>query len=255
MFAYTGLISISVGNDSTIGYGAFAYCEDLTTVDLGTNVTIEDYAFYKSFAQNSTLTINSGSIGEFAFAETNLTTANISNVNTIGNSAFMKSVKLTEVNISNVDVVGEYAFMDCEELSRVDATNTTVIGYAAFSNDKKLAKVIATNLNRIEEMGFYGCEILDAINLSKVEFIGKYAFENCTILTEIDLSNIKTIEEGAFMNTGLVTVHNLEKSSLVTIPLYCFYHENLTEEGSLLANINLSKVEKNEEAAFYGCYS
>ena len=255
MFAYTGLTSISVGNDATIGYGAFAFCEDLTSVNLGTNVTIDDYAFYKSFAQNSTLTINSGSIGEFAFAETNLTTANIANVNKIGNGAFMKSVKLTDVNISNVDVVGEYAFMDCEELSRVDATNTTVIGYAAFSNDKKLAKVIATKLNRIEEMGFYGCEILDAINLSKVEFIGKYAFENCTILTEIDLSSIKTIEEGAFMNTGLVTVHNLERSSLVTIPLYCFYHENLTEEGSLLTSINLSKIEKIEEAAFYGCYS
>ena len=255
MFAYSGLNRISLGNDVTIGYGAFASCPNLTSVSLGTNVNVGDYAFYQSFAENSTLVIDSGTIGEFAFAESNLTTANIANVDAIGNGAFMKSIKLTEVNISNVDYVGDYAFMDCEELSKVDATNTTTIGYSAFTNNKKLAKFIATKLNRIEEMGFYGCEILDAIDLSKVTFIGKYAFENCTILTEIDLSSVNTIEEGAFMNTGLTIVHNLEKSSLVTIPIYCFYHENLTEAGSLLSTINLSKVQKIEEAAFYGCYS
>lgn len=252
-FAYSGLTSVSLPKNIHVGYGAFAGCDKLTNVTIGDNAVIDSYAFYQAFADDAILSMTSGTIGEFSFAESNVKVANIANVDSIGAGAFMDSKKLSEVNIANVDLVGDYAFMNCEALTTVDATNTTIVSYAAFSNAKNLVTFISTKLTKVEEMGFYSCEKLTTIDLSKATFVGTYAFENAKALTDIDLSSVNKLEEGAFMNTGLVNVNNLEKSTCVEIPIYCFYND--LEEGSLLASINLSKIEKVGDAAFYGCSS
>jgi hypothetical protein len=113
---------------TTVGDGAFIFCERLTTATI----------------PNSVITI-----GIHAFSGcTNLTNVTIPNfVSAIGRCAFLRCSSLTSITIPNsVTTIDMVAFGDCSGLTSVIIGNSvTTIGYEAFRDCDRLTSI--TNLN------------------------------------------------------------------------------------------------------------
>ena len=131
----------------SIGYWAFAFCPQLTSVTIpGTVTSIGNYAFYGCPALTS-VTIASGvtSIGNYAFmfcpALTSVTIPG--SVTNMGNGIFEGCFALTSVTIaSGVTSIGDNAFFYCTALSCVSIPQTvTSIGNQAFSGDSLLTSI------------------------------------------------------------------------------------------------------------------
>ena len=144
---------------TSIGNGAFASCDGLTSITIPNSVTsIVDGAFY-------------GCSG--------LTSITIGNsVTSIGDLAFYGCSGLTSVTIGNsVTSIGDQAFYGCSGLTSITIPNSvTSIGYGAFECCSRLTSVIIGN---------------------SVTSIGDYAFRDCDILlTVVNLSNL-TLTKGS----------------------------------------------------------
>ncbi len=130
----TTLIQYPIGNSRTtyttpdsvtsIGDGAFGYCESLTSVTIGNSVkSIGESAFYRCESLTSVTIPDS--------------------VTSIGNSAFEECKSLTSVTIpDSVTSIGGYAFYGCYGLTSVTIPDSvTSIEYAAFGYCTSLTDV------------------------------------------------------------------------------------------------------------------
>ena len=132
-----GDVEIPTGVTS-IGEGAFQYCDGLTSVTIPEGVTsIGNHAFQYCDGLTSVTIPNSvTTIGDAAFMRcNNLTSVTISeSVTSIGEDTFYYCVNLSSVNIPDgVTSIGNDAFCGCTNLSSLTIPNSvTSIGYDAF---------------------------------------------------------------------------------------------------------------------------
>ena len=135
---YLKTVEIADGVTS-IGEGAFADCERLTSVTIGNSgKSIGVLAFWDCYSLTSVTIPNSvTSIGDGAFSGCDgLTSVTIGNsVKSIGEEAFLSCCGLTSVTIGNsVTTIGSSAFSGCRGLTSVTIPNSvTTIGGWAFS--------------------------------------------------------------------------------------------------------------------------
>ena len=169
---------------TSIGSGAFSYCNYLTEITIPNSVTsIGDQVFY-------------GCSG--------LTEITIPNsVTSIGNSAFYGCSGLTELGLGNgVTSIGDYAFRDCSSLTKITIPNSvTSIGNSAFWGCSNLTEFnIGNGITSIVDNTFYGCSGLRKITIpNSVTSIGRRAFYDCSGLTELNFGNgLTSIGDYAF---------------------------------------------------------
>ena len=139
-----------VGSSSTITFcnvrkgtkliadSVFQFCDDLENVTIPDSVTsIGDYAFAESHLTSITLPNSITEIGNRVFLLTNLTSITIpDSVTTIGARAFGECSRLASVTIPNsVTTIGDYAFANCDSLTSIAIpVSVTYIGKDAFEN-------------------------------------------------------------------------------------------------------------------------
>ena len=150
------LTNVNLACVERVGANAFSYCRDLTDVVLGDGVT---------------------TIGNYAFAGTiALQNINLDKVANIGDYAFMEST-LTTANLSNAAVIGNYAFVNAPALDTVVLNvNGTVVGEGAFAYNALITRV--QNLEYVQHIGAYAfayTSITEA-DLSAAVSIGDFAF-------------------------------------------------------------------------------
>lgn len=173
----------------TIGYAAFAGCDQLQSITLGTNVsTIEDYAF----------------------AGSGLTSINLpSTVVNMGKGVFSRCEALQSAVI-DAPIVGRYAFLGDISLSNVQlGAHVTAIMDGVF-NGCALLKTLnvdpACRISRISDEAFInsGLESIDATAM-QLGTIGKWAFAQ-THLESLSLPDGMTVlGEGALAHNPLLT--------------------------------------------------
>lgn len=176
-----------------IGYNAFFYCTDLTSVTIPASVT---------------------SIGDDAFGHcTGLTSVTIpASVTSIGASAFSYCTGLTSITIpASVTSIGRFAFNFCTGLKSVSIpASVTSIGQAAFNYCTGLKSVtIPASVTSIGDYAFYWCTGLTSVTiLASVTSIGDSAFYNCSGLTSVAIpASVTSIGKFAFYCcTGLRSV-------------------------------------------------
>ena len=141
MYIYTyhapALQNVDLSNAESVGAYAFAYCTALQNVVLGDKVAeLPEYVFATCKALNNINLSNVAVIGDYAFMETAVTSANLSSATTIGKYAFANCKALTELTLNaNGSVVSEGAFAECAGLTGVENLNcVTEIGAYAFAN-------------------------------------------------------------------------------------------------------------------------
>ncbi len=211
---------------STIGTGAFSYCNDLTSITIPKSVTsIGEQAFYLCKGLTSiTIPESVTSIGHGAFesaswyinqpdgviyinnvlyeykGEMPENTSIVVREGTISISPFAFSRGSTFASISipeSVTLIGDYAFVDCTGKLTV---NCNTIGKAVFSDNDFSEVVIGENVRNIGDNAFMNCNGLKYLTiLEGVTNIGNNAFTGCCNLVTIYIpKSITNIGKHAF---------------------------------------------------------
>ena len=165
----TGVIYFR-GRITTIGYGAFANCGNLTSITIPDSVT---------------------TIGEGAFFNcSSLTSVTIpDSVTTIGDYAFKGCSSLTSVTIpDSVTSIGSNAFSGCtcELVVNCNIPSTSDYSYGAFYGSKFTSVTIGDSVTSIGDYAFFDCSNLTSVTIpDSVTTIGDGAFFNCNNLTSV----------------------------------------------------------------------
>lgn len=222
---YTRIIESIIIKDgvTSVGYGAFYKCNNLTNIIIPNSVT---------------------TIGEGSFSEcTSLINISIpDSVTTINDGAFYGCTKLISIIIpSSVKSIGEAAFGECSSL-----TNIT----------------ISDGVNNIKDGAFYRCSNLtDIVIPSSITSIGEVIFDDCYNLKQIkvDQNNPNYLDENGILynkeKTQIISypAGKLEKefvipSSVTTIKVEAFYRCEHLENVKIPESIT-----SIEYCAFYRC--
>ena len=176
------LESVDLSSAASIGDGAFMYCHELKSVNLGELLTeVDKNLFYDCY---------------------NLTDINLSKVTKIGEYAFMRSA-ISKLQLDSITSIEKYAFAECDKLkSIVLGENTLSVEEGAFSYCSKLSKI--SNLKFASHIGDYAFaySALNGANLKGAEHIGTHAFymENTKDFNLVLGSKIKELGDNPFAN-------------------------------------------------------
>lgn len=163
-----------------IGYGAFSYCRNLSSITLGGGIKkISDQVFLSC---DSLKTANyTGSLDQWAQIDFS---SRASNPSSRTGGLRIGGSELTKITLNSARKISKYAFYNFSKITEVELPNN--------------------NLDEIGDYAFYSC--ISLVSCSKggryVEKLGKYAFGYCSKLTEVCTSYDYTTYcgDGAFMN-------------------------------------------------------
>ncbi|MDR1404418.1 MAG: leucine-rich repeat protein, partial [Candidatus Methanoplasma sp.] len=202
------LISVDLSNVTSLYNGAFTACESLRSVTMPSNITfIGDRMFIGCISLTSIDFSNVIAIGQEAFSRTGLISADLSNMQHIGERAFAECYSLISVDLSNMQSIGRDAFGNCTSLTSVDLSNVGYIGEGAFKACFSLASVvIPSSVTVINEYTFASCISLESIVIPDTVVIGTYAFADCDVLTSVTAVMAVTPQGGIYIDPfGLIS--------------------------------------------------
>lgn len=270
---------------ATIGAHAFEGCTAFQYLDGGAeDLIVGDYAF-AGCSNISSVYFNAATLGSYALSDCESITGVNLGLKTVGQYSFAGCDTLQAVTFTKkVESIEANAFESFARLSRLTFKNDVdTIHEAAFKDCKRLSSVqIDGSINSIGDEAFSGCEKLTEITLEQgATTIGARAFENCVNFEQLtSKSNIGIIGEEAFKGckkmynfsvTGSVdevkTKAFLEVGTLIDTEIvdsghpYFAYHvtegtkifRNYAFRSATLCELDLSKTETIEEAAFSAC--
>lgn len=119
------------------------------------------------------------------YACKDLTSADIPNVVSIGNSAFRGCSKLTRANFPNVTALYDSAFRDCSSLESVNlplATFPVASAGSMFYRCSKLKHIKLPSFEKVSLSMFEGCTSLESADFLIAEIVVGSAFRDCTSL-------------------------------------------------------------------------
>ena len=202
-FAGTDISALIVSGNTEIGSYAFASCNKLERVvfPTGCKITIGNNAFRGNAELKEIENLESAEdVGDYAFAETGLTSASVGANSVYGEGVFFRS-KLTVVTVGANAKFGLGAFQRCDALTTVHmpAAGGVHFGIACFYGDALLKDIDLSKHDAvIESQAFYGCTSLITANLAEVTEIGTYAFGECAALSAVSIPKLVKLGEGAF---------------------------------------------------------
>ena len=273
--AYVGIVTIpSTLSDfgvtytvTSIGYSAFEYCKDLTSITIPSSVTsIGGYAFYNCICLTSvTIPSSVTSIGSYAFGGcSGLASVTIpGSVISIGHSAFRGCICLKSVTIpSSITSIGNNAFSGCSGLTSITIpSSVTSIGDATFSDCSGLVSIKVASDNKVYDSRsncnaiiktttnelISGCK--NTVIPNDVAYIVGYAFSGCSSLTSITIpSSVTGIGDYAFYTCDGLTS--------ITIPnSVTSIRQNAFMSCSSLTSITLGSGVKSIGSRSFSCCS
>ena len=275
------LTEVNLSAATSLGKGAFIYCEKLADVTLGEGITaLPGYAFTRCTSLKTIDLSNVTEIGEYAFAESGLTKAELPAVTAIGEYAFSDCYNLTEVVLGeNVTTVGDYAFYYCNAItaisgiekltdignyafaySTVDKANlesAVTIGDHAFMKEEpsKLDLKLGKNIKNIGENPFANC-IVKPISVTEDIFFNDKKVDTVTLYT-FELNEYVQIIDGSIYRvvpTGLELISFCGSEGEVKVADKTVRISDMAFAGTNVTNVILPyTVSSVGHKAFYGC--
>lgn len=201
----TGITSIVLPSTvNSIEDWAFYDCSNLAQINIPDGITaITEHTFQQTGLTGITLPASVTSLKTCAFQNANkLASINLENITEIAAWA-LYGTAITTAEVSNVFTIGSEAFRVCPNLETVILNNVTSIGRWSFEGCTKLNSVTMNGVETIEMGAFSGCTGLTSLTIpNTVIYIADWSLEK-TGLTEIFVSweapdETVYIEENAF---------------------------------------------------------
>ncbi len=229
------LKTLTIGQNVTIGNGAFYGAAEIESITLGKGATLGDQAFYNAASLKSIDLSAVKSIGKSAFSGDLLyefSNSGFSNPALDAEGYYIYhyyTPKFTSVDLSAATAIGDDAFAYCRELTTVKlGKSITTIPDRAFNLAVKLASINLSGVTKIGTNAFNEAA-LTTVDLRAAETIGKYAFVYNEALKSVTLNQNGTrIEEGAFAYGAVLDeVKSLDKATYIGD--YAFSYTALSE--------------------------
>ena len=212
---------VEIGQDVTIGDGAFAHCGQLETITIPNGISIGSYALcqcypLKSITIPSSISSVPAGLLYYCYA---LKTASIGGSSTeIGNAAFVQCYSLRTITIPNsVTRIVDYSFSGGRLDTVIIPSGVSYLGRNVFSAVPTLAKVVISPDSLITAFYTYvfnNCESLVEITIPpNVTEVGTYAFYSCTGLKEIHV--LPTTPPAV---VGSTTFSNIPSDCIIYVP-------------------------------------
>ena len=206
-------------NVTAIADYAFAYCQNLRSITIGTQVeTIGDHAF-DAVNDALCLVVQDGSPAQLWASAHGVRYASESTSFTYrleGDKAYITGYTGTLPETVVPAVIDGYPVYAIENLRSPILTHVVVsegiveIGESAFQSNytgNLLSVSLPQSVKKISDFAFAGQQYLQEITFDGVEKIGRGAFSSCTKLTQITLPDtLTTIEWKAFEYSGLTSL-------------------------------------------------
>ena len=253
------ITSVTFGENSqltSIGDGAFNWCESLESITIPDSVTSIGEGAFCCCAKLTSITIPDGvkSIGNHAFAGCSaLESITIpDSVLNIGDSAFAECTALESIeNTQNILCIGSYAFEHCNNLKTftIPYGVTTIEDGTFFCCTNMQTITIPETVTSIGQSAFEGCNNLKSISIpNSVTSIGNKAFYECK-----KLENIIIPDGVTFIRFD--TFNGCESLEWVSLPESVYYIDQFAFKNcsSLKSIIIPSAVTKIAIAAFLHC--
>lgn len=180
----TGITSIVLPSTvKSIEDWAFYGCSNLATINIPDGITvITEHTFQQTGLTSVTLPASVKSLKVCAFQDASkLASINLENITEIV-SWSLYGTAITTANVSNVFTIGSEAFRKCPNLETVVLRNVTSVGGWAFEGNTKLTSVDLGTAETLETGCFSGCSALASLTIpSTVVFIDGWALEKTGI--------------------------------------------------------------------------
>jgi len=181
--------------------GAFYYCSNLTTINIGTGEGKAPVSYIGANAFNGC---------------SNLEYVDLSCVTWLGENAFANCRKLQKVDLSNLGISLGNEFAGCTKLKEVVMSAKTVIGPTTFKNCTSLTTITYPGTT-IGAEAFIGCSSLKTVKFTgAIDFIGDRAFEGCEQIQNVSFSDTAILENvglGVFSGCKNLTKFTLDTNS------------------------------------------
>ena len=225
------ITSVTFGENSqltSIGDGAFNWCESLESITIPDSVTSIGEGAFCCCAKLTSITIPDG-------------------VKSIGNHAFAGCSALESITIpDSVLNIGDSAFAECTALESITIPDSVLsIGYSAFEGCTALKNItIPGSVLSIGDNAFKECTALESAIISEgVKSIGDNAFYNCTNLVNVSLPdsltsisfntfygcNLQTYDDGTAYYLGNSENHYLVLVSVISKEITSFTIDDKTK--------------------------
>lgn len=226
------ITSVTFGENSqltSIGDGAFNWCESLESITIPDSVTSIGEGAFCCCAKLTSITIPDG-------------------VKSIGNHAFAGCSALESITIpDSVLNIGNSAFAECTALESITISDSVLsIGYSAFEGCTALKNItIPGSVLSIGDNAFKECTALESATISEgVKSIGDNAFYNCTNLVNVSLpdsltsisfntfygcTNLQTYDDGTAYYLGNSENHYLVLVSVISKEITSFTIDDKTK--------------------------
>ena len=254
--------------ESATSIPSFQNNADITSFDelkYFTKITnIPNFYFNNCTSLKSIDLTNIKTVGVSAFNNSGLQNIhNTDNIVSISQGGFL-GTHITDVNLPNLQTIGggsyKGAFGNCQELESITSlgnledlrgdyynVNDGRFG-GAFSHCINLTKVnLPETLKTIGTAAFHDCFSLKTIDLKNVTSILDVAFKNCTALTDITANNVTTIGREVFM--GCTSLKSISLPNATTLD------NNVFNTCSSLTSLSLPNATTIGNSCFERCTS
>lgn len=212
-----------------LGTYAFSGCSSLKNISVNTDVIPTGLFSGATNLEEITLGESLASIGEYAFAKTNLKKITIT-----GNNTTFKVKDNYITNAAGDTLV--LVFPSVGNNFTLNDSKITTIGAGAFSGNTNIKSVSIPSVKHIENYAFAGCTKLSSFAFGTLETIGNYAFYQTTVKSLPSLSKVSSIGNYAFAETRLRSV---EIPNNTSVGSYAFADCRLLSSVSIGDNVTI----------------
>lgn len=170
---------------TSIGYGCFHSCTNLTSVSFPNVTELKDYTFYGCSKLTRASLPNVTGVGGHVFNLcSSLTTISLPLLKSAGTYAF-SNTKISVIDFPLLETMGTYTFGNITASCTLNLPKLATVANSGFRNSKGITRVDLAIASKVDNLSFYFCNNIETLILRKTDAICTLSNTNAFTGTKI----------------------------------------------------------------------